>query len=438
MILNTQIRGEQIADDTISGSHLIAKNSPTGGYLLSWDGTEEKFSWDEPNSLVVNEIPSGSINGSNKVFTLENEPLSDTERVSLNGLLQEPGSGKDYTISGDTITFSLAPNTGDVLLVSYLMGEAIGGSSGGANVPYGYSMGGAIEGNDSISTINRIMFPFDSGTSTVVGNLSMGMRSSAGCNSSEYGFVLGGYSGTYRSNIERILFPFDSGTASHLGNLRSAIVNNSACNSSMHGFSICGELYGGFKSAIDRITFPFDFGVSTHVGNAGTRHHVAGCNCSTYGYSSGGWDGSVCTSTVYRILFPFDSGAASHTGNITVAGMVTAGCNSSNHGYVLARFSWPSYSTYSLIDRIVFPFDSGIASHVGNLTRAYRVTFGCNSSTYGFTLGGGSYSLGTYFSNVERITFPFDSGTAASVGVLSSAINYTRSVDGTDFVNLFV
>ena len=85
MILNTQIRGEQIADDTISGSHLIAKNSPTGGYLLSWDGTEEKFSWDEPNSLVVNEIPSGSINGSNKVFTLENEPLSDTERVSLNG-----------------------------------------------------------------------------------------------------------------------------------------------------------------------------------------------------------------------------------------------------------------------------------------------------------------------------------------------------------------
>lgn len=69
---------------------------------------------------VIRETPSGSVNGSNTSFTLANTPASGTEQVYLNGILQEPGAGNDYTISTNTITYLTAPATGDRLRVSYL------------------------------------------------------------------------------------------------------------------------------------------------------------------------------------------------------------------------------------------------------------------------------------------------------------------------------
>lgn len=72
------------------------------------------------SNYVVRETPSGSVNGSNTAFTLANTPVNGTEQVFLNGLLQEPGSGNDYTISGENITMLSAPTTGDKIRVTYL------------------------------------------------------------------------------------------------------------------------------------------------------------------------------------------------------------------------------------------------------------------------------------------------------------------------------
>lgn len=69
--------------------------------------------------FVTREVPSGAINGSNTIFTLSNAPISGTEQVFLNGLLQQSGGAADYTISGVTITYNNAPRTGARLLVSY-------------------------------------------------------------------------------------------------------------------------------------------------------------------------------------------------------------------------------------------------------------------------------------------------------------------------------
>jgi hypothetical protein len=68
---------------------------------------------------IVRETPSGTINGSNVTFTLANTPISGTEMIFLNGILQDAGAGNDYTISGATITMLTAPATGDKLRVSY-------------------------------------------------------------------------------------------------------------------------------------------------------------------------------------------------------------------------------------------------------------------------------------------------------------------------------
>lgn len=50
---------------------------------------------------------TGTIDGINKDFDLDNTPIAESVQVYLNGMLQEQGS--DYTISGNTISFTEAP-----------------------------------------------------------------------------------------------------------------------------------------------------------------------------------------------------------------------------------------------------------------------------------------------------------------------------------------
>lgn len=69
--------------------------------------------------FITRETPSGAVNGSNTSFTLANTPVVGSEEVFLNGLLQEPGAGNDYTISGATISYLAAPVTTDRLRVNY-------------------------------------------------------------------------------------------------------------------------------------------------------------------------------------------------------------------------------------------------------------------------------------------------------------------------------
>lgn len=71
------------------------------------------------SSFVDKEIPSGAINGANVTFTLANTPTAGSEHVYLNGVLQESGSGNDYTITGAVITYLGAPLTGEKVRVTY-------------------------------------------------------------------------------------------------------------------------------------------------------------------------------------------------------------------------------------------------------------------------------------------------------------------------------
>lgn len=67
---------------------------------------------------VDKQVPVGAINGVNTVFTLTNIPTAGSDYVFLSGQLQA-GSGVDYTLVGNVITFNIAPNIGEQLFVSY-------------------------------------------------------------------------------------------------------------------------------------------------------------------------------------------------------------------------------------------------------------------------------------------------------------------------------
>ena len=104
------------------------------------------------------------------------------------------------------------------------------------------------------------------------------------------------------------------------------------------------------------------------------------------------------------------------------------------YGYAMGGYNGPNQ--ISIIDRITFPFDSGIASHVGNLSGSRTNNSGYNSSNYGYCIAG--LNGANYLSAIDRIEFPFDSGTASYVGNLSAGRKEAASCDQTDFVSLFV
>lgn len=67
----------------------------------------------------LTEIPTGTVNGVNKTFTLSRQPTSLF--VYLNGLRQREGLGNDYVLGGQSVTFSnqMIPMTGDLVEVTY-------------------------------------------------------------------------------------------------------------------------------------------------------------------------------------------------------------------------------------------------------------------------------------------------------------------------------
>lgn len=71
-----------------------------------------------PSKWSINEVPNGTINGTNVTFTLDNTPIGQI-MLYLNGQYLAPGAGEDYTISTTTITLASAPIVGDKLLANY-------------------------------------------------------------------------------------------------------------------------------------------------------------------------------------------------------------------------------------------------------------------------------------------------------------------------------
>ena len=95
----------------------VTPSTPADGQLMRWSASAGQWTLVAP---AFQETPSGTINGTNLVFTLAYAPAPAAGLVlTLNGLVLQLGN--DYTLSGNTITFipAGAPQLGDGLLASY-------------------------------------------------------------------------------------------------------------------------------------------------------------------------------------------------------------------------------------------------------------------------------------------------------------------------------
>ena len=77
-------------------------------------------------------------------------------------------------------------------------------------------------------------------------------------------------------------------------------------------------------------------------------------------------------------------------------------------------------------------------NNVGNLNSTRISSSCCNSSNYGYCIAGSNSGGGAIYDIIERITFPFDSGTATNVGSNARSLYGCSSCDATDFNTLFV
>ena len=68
-------------------------------------------------NFVDDETPAGTLNGTNKVFTISETPKAGSLKVYRNG--QRLRVTEDYTYSNKTITFDTAPESDEILLVDF-------------------------------------------------------------------------------------------------------------------------------------------------------------------------------------------------------------------------------------------------------------------------------------------------------------------------------
>lgn len=332
---------------------------------------------------------------------------------------------------------------------------------------YGYVCGGYSRTSETdtnpsiISTMNRILFPFND--SAAVSDMTLGVAASScmGFNSSRHGYICGGYTvedgapNFATSSVQRYSFPLNSGATTTIGSLSEGFANAGSANSSRYGYLIGGlpsERYSyAARQLVEKIDLAFDEFVSSSssftIDIPIVRTNTF--NSSSYAYAIGGVTNTgAVISTAQRISFANDSGST--IGSTTVTNYAdaqieevfdSAGCNSSTHGFTLGGFHIRKVHKYT------FPLDSisGPSTVYGNLSYSKSRTVGFNSTTHGYVCGGGnytnhgSYANGRFFSTVERINFAFTSGDAVVVGNLaSSQHDRNAALDGVDFVTQFV
>jgi hypothetical protein len=107
-----------VADEVgaYAGNGLKVVRVNTGGTALEYATLSDAVGILE--SAVAVEDLTGNADTS---LVLADSPVANSVQLYINGLLQEEGSGKDYTIADDTITLVVATEADDIIIVHYII-----------------------------------------------------------------------------------------------------------------------------------------------------------------------------------------------------------------------------------------------------------------------------------------------------------------------------
>ena len=395
--------------------------------------------------------------GSDTTLTLSRTPGSvNNVEVYMDGVFQTPGV--EYTLSGNTVSFSSAPENGTMIIAlmgndssiiepndASISGTKIAGAvvtdakiagmaanklsgalpavdgSALTNMPSGVTKNAsdpAIDTNPS-GGVGTIWANTTSGEMYVLTDATAGENvwynvggGTGDVQSYSFQGTISGYTagGSGGSNvIDKFSFASD-GNAADVGDITVGRYGASGSSSATHGYS-CGGVGGGYRDIIDKFSFTSD-GNATDVGNlVGATSSPTGQSSEANGYSSGGATASY--STVINKYATASDANATDAGDLTSSQFQGAGQSSATHGYS----SGGSPAPKDIISKFTFASDAN-ATDVGDLTQGrWEGLGGQSSTTHGYTTGG---FISGALNTMDKFTFASDAN-ATDVGDLTVA-----------------
>lgn len=119
-----------IATDTFTITR-AQKDTTAKSIAIGWRISNAIYAEDvvDSNNIVENEVPGGTVNGTNAAFTTASDYVAGSLKVYKNGVRMKSG-GADFTEDGgNDFTMTSAPNTGTVLVVDYLVAPSASGNA---------------------------------------------------------------------------------------------------------------------------------------------------------------------------------------------------------------------------------------------------------------------------------------------------------------------
>ena len=355
--------------------------------------------------------------GSTNTLTLSQTPDSVMNvAVYYDGVMQRPGV--EYTLSGNTLTFTTAPESGVVVYAMTGGAEDIGSPMAGS-VTLDTIVDNAITNNKIVSmSSNKLTgaLPALDG-SNLTGFSSTIDTKSANDPAIDTNPSAVGHLWANTTSGEMFVCTDNTAGANVWYNVGggSGDVEPYSFQGTVSGYVSGGTNASGDSNVIDKFSLVSD-GNATDVGDLTVaRNYVSGQSSETHGYASGGYDSITPTTTNIIEKFSFETdGDASDVGDLTVARHSASGQSTATHGYA----SGGTHSIRSnVIDKFSFSSD-GDASDVGDLTLSRNAAAGQSSETHGYASGGNPIT-----NIIDKFSFSSD-GDATDIGDLTVSRRY--------------
>ena len=243
---------------------------------------------------------------------------------------------------------------------------------------------------------------------------------------SSYGYAAGGYSyilplAPYQegnhTNIDKWSFSSD-GNATKVGDLANIVsgrnTSGEADSGSANGASACSDTHGyhiggwdspGASDIMGKWAFATDSD-GVDIGDMhDTRSNSSGFSDGNTGYVAGGDSPPAITDMIQSLAFSSDA-VADTTQNLSTVRCRAAACQTTTYGYHLGGAETLTATAVNTIERFQFA-TTNHAVDVGDLTIGARreAKSGTSSTTHGYVCGGTTAVAATKLNSIEKVQF---------------------------------
>jgi hypothetical protein len=397
----------------------------TAGYVLQTDGTGN-LSWTSPTGNITSILDQQIFgDGSTISFTLVTPSVTNAVIVSINGVMQIPDAA--YVVSSDTITFTEAPQTSDVVDIRFLVfGSSSNNTPGGANGFIQFNSGGGFGGSGNLRYIADTGNLYSSNIS-VSGNITASYYYGNGSQLTGITAIADTGTITFANNV---IGTSDSGNAINILGPQSTPVSMATGGNTATGQLLWATNIGALTPAQinNGVVAGNTWGTQISVGNTGaviSSNSVAGLKTWTFGT-----DGTL--SGTGGVV----AGTISSTGNVSAAGNIAG-------NYILGNVAFATGIPQSYGNSNVYALLNGSAANIiplanvsyslGNSTNQWLDLWVSNSTIYmnsvPITLGTGNV-LSVAGNAVVTTT-----GSSTSLGNIGFVGNTIYNINGINLQN---